>query len=134
MKTAATTSMMSIDSLFNAVKGLVSSSLTTKCKKCGWNLRARFRIFNLSLKLLQVLRLHKAGLANVIESAEAVLFQYKAYQFAWQYFGGKQKFCTRTYGDFLREDVDVLKETLQVVMRCHERIASSCRRKHVYAV
>jgi len=98
--------------IYKMVKNLMDLPLTTKSKKCALDLQVRFRIFNLALLLLNMMRFYK----DIFKSySDAIEFQYKAYKFIWQFFGNKNKFCTRNSGELLQNDIDLLKETIELL-------------------
>ncbi len=98
--------------IYNMVRSLLSQPLSSKSKRCALDLQVRFRIFNLALTILATMRFYKSIFKGCDDT---VAFQYQAYLFIWQYFGNKNKFCTRNSGELLQNDIDLIKETLDLL-------------------
>ena len=94
------------------VRSLLNQPLSSKSKRCALDLQVRFRIFNLALSILATMRFYKTIFRDF---SDPVAFQYQAYTFIWQYFGNKNKFCTRNSGELLQNDIDLIKETLDLL-------------------
>lgn len=91
---------------------MISKSLTNRSKRCPLDLQIRFKIFNLALNLLKIMRFYNNIFRN---HAEVIEFQYHAYLFIWQYFCNKNKYCPRNSGELFQNDVDLLKQTIGVI-------------------
>ena len=98
------------------VKSMLKQQLTKDSKNCAADIQVRFRIFNLALSLLSVMRLYREIFK---EFTEAIHFQYLAYQFIWQYFDSKNKFLNKESGKSLGADVNLLKITVDVNKQIH---------------
>lgn len=90
---------------------MLKQQLVKDSKNCTADIQVRFRIFNLALSLLSVMRLYREIFK---EFSEAIQFQYLAYQFIWQYFDSKNKFLNKDSGKSLGADVNLLKTTVDV--------------------
>jgi hypothetical protein len=98
-------------SVYVIVKNMISQPLTRKSKHCALDLKIRFKIFNLALIILKIMRIY----TSIFKSyADVIEFQYQAYLFIWQYFRNKNKYCPRNSGELFQNDIALLKETIEV--------------------
>ncbi len=98
--------------IYTMIKTLLFQPLSSKSKKSALDLQVRFRIFNLALTILSAMRLYSGTFKDF---SDTIGFQYQAYVFIWQYFGSKNKFCTRSNGELIQNDIRLLKETLALL-------------------
>ena len=93
------------------MKNVISQQLTHKSEHCALDLQIRFKIFNLALIILKIMRIY----TSIFKShADVIEFQYQAYLFIWQYYGNKNKYCPRNSGELFQDDIALLKETIEV--------------------